>query len=1107
MRFLKIALVLCLLVPNLYAQQTNSRNYIIKRVNKQSGANPDDVSKVITQVQYFDGLGRPTQTVTVGQSPSGHDFVEPVEYDAAGRIIKQYLPYISTGNGAFQGSALTAAGAWYTANTAGLKATDLGRPYLETTFEPAPTSRVATQRAPGNNSANSTKKYKVNGANQINRYDYDAAGNTVVQNAQYAAGTLTYTNFTDEQGNVTNEFTDMLGQLVCRQVIAAAGNTLSTYYVYDDLGLLRAVLQPNYQDVASLTDHAFTYDYDDRGRMIVKRVPGGGVTEMVYDQYDRLAASRDANQLARGVWGFIKYDALDRPIATGEIVSAATRQTWATNVDLNTLHHEDRANGTVQGYTLDKTAPKNATVDNLLTITFYDDYGFSKAAYHAYDGYLIPSFNGNVKGHVTGGRTRMLPGNGSTGSLLTHANYYDAEYRSIQTVRDLYDLGSGVYERSVKAYKYDLAPVVEHEEFVQVFGVNQAYALLRAFSYDHADRLLSVLETVATPQQMKDAYLASYRYNTLGNLQSKWFYNLAGIKYKVRTDHTYNIRGWLTDALSVYKKTTNDPDFSVFGYGLTYVNGANYTNGNISQMQWRNKDEASFTKGLNFTYDGANRLIGSSGIGGYTDTESNITYDKSGNLKTLTRAGSVADNLTYAYTGNRLTTVTDASGSNLGVKNGVSTYVHDGNGNIITDGNRGATITYNPLNLPKTVTVGGKTLTYDYDASGAKQKYVSDTLTIKYAGPFEYRLVGVNNVPYRASLTEGQAIFKNGVPFFEFYLKDHLGNVRVLFDTTGKIKQRNDYYPFGLSIDRNVPMQTPTVRNGINRYLYNEKELQVGTGYLDYGARMYMPEIGRWMAVDPVTEKMPSSSSYSYAFNNPLRFIDVGGLIPYPITIRSFAPFSSFGFGFHGDNRGYSTSANASARAHQRINFDTDKTSMSAQAWSSPTYMSSNPNGAKRALPSIEFTNGLSIKDGGDSKTFGFGTHSAAANPKTPHGTPDIDVFSNFSITENKKAGTLSLSGQLTGDNFPSTEAFINDPSGQGLFLGVGQIGADVGRNTGPFTELPGQNSDNPITSFNLTITTDKKGNFTGVQSGGKTYSITDWNNQFSNTKPKKENQ
>lgn len=90
--------------------------------------------------------------------------------------------------------------------------------------------------------------------------------------------------------------------------------------------------------------------------------------------------------------------------------------------------------------------------------------------------------------------------------------------------------------------------------------------------------------------------------------------------------------------------------------------------------------------------------------------------------------------------------------------------------------------------------------------------------------------------------------------------------------------------------------------------------------------------------------------------------------------------------------------------------------------------------------------------------------------------TPAIDVFSDFSITENKKAGTLNISGKLTGDNYPSTEAFISDPSGNNLFMGVGQIGKNVGVNTGPFTELWGEGKDNPITSFNFTVTTDKKG-------------------------------
>ena len=170
--------------------------------------------------------------------------------------------------------------------------------------------------------------------------------------------------------------------------------------------------------------------------------------------------------------------------------------------------------------------------------------------------------------------------------------------------------------------------------------------------------------------------------------------------------------------------------------------------------------------------------------------------------------------------------------------------------------------------------------------------------------------------------------------------------------------------------------------------------------------------------------------------------------------------------------------------------------------------MGSNSTNSETAIPSAKFTKGLSISNNGDEKNFDFATHTAAGNPKTPKGlTPNIDIFSDFSITENKKAGTLSISGKITGDNFPSTEAFISDPNGQNLFIGVGQIGADVGRNTGPFTELRGEHADNVITNFNFNITTDKKGNFTGVKQGDKVFSITDWNKQFTNTKPQKEKQ
>jgi RHS repeat-associated protein len=328
---------------------------------------------VIETSAYFDGLGRPSQTIIKQNSPLQKDIVTANIYDEFGRETMKFLPYVSSQmDGRYRAIPTSETFSFYVNGTAD-KVADDTKPYNETIFERSPLQKVIKQGAPGLawqpdevNSFGSTdytvkKNYESNGANEVLRWSYVAPSvNAVELLGQVNAGTalspvyyepnkLTKNISRDEHGNDVIEYSDKSGNVVLKRVKAVGGSVAindtkyaSTYYIYDDYNNLVCVLPPEATARVGAEYHhatathaskesflrrwSFRYRYDARKRLIQKHVPGAGQVRMVYDQRDRLVMTQDSVQRsgATKYWTFTKYDLLNRPVATGIMESSNT---------------------------------------------------------------------------------------------------------------------------------------------------------------------------------------------------------------------------------------------------------------------------------------------------------------------------------------------------------------------------------------------------------------------------------------------------------------------------------------------------------------------------------------------------------------------------------------------------------------------------------------------------------------------------------------------------------------------------------------------------------------------------------------------------------------
>jgi RHS repeat-associated protein len=988
---------------------------------------PTPISVVSTG--YVDGLGRPIQAV-VRDGTNYH--VSATQYDLMGRSWRVWKPYTRTTPG-YDASFVTNATTFY--NT--YHATSNAKPYTETSYTADALSRVK-QVTPEFIGTTPT-------AFVVNAYGVDVTPKH------------SYTEVTDESGKKTRSYTDIFGNAMRSILGYGAAEATTTQFTYNVLGQRTQATDPRGLNT--------TYSFDTRGLLTARTSPDAGTGQSKYDKAGNVRYIQDANQAAAGTVGFATYDFANRALVSG--VGAAAFA--SLNPDVTNTVETTEANWlVVRAYDAKPSTapfPWSLFSPQITPLALANVAGrLAAVASKSGSAWQVSLFSYDADGQVT---TRYRYTQNNAGSaVLTALN---------DTTTYTRDLRGALTQRVLK---------VGASAFHHWYDYNDRGLLWKTFASTSSAK-------PGTPD-VTDTYLPS------GQPQNYQFQG--GPLVPIR----YTIRG--------QTEKVGDPALTTYPFSARY---AYLANGVVDTVEFYSSGSPAAQKRYRYAFGGArydalNRLKGadfSSWSGSAWTTTlaydlAGVTYDAAGNLTALQRyreTATLIDNLTYtnATTSNRLNSIADAVGVTAETWDAeAGSFTYDANGNIATAPAPYSitAVSYDPANLPLSITRSGVTSTYRYDDAGqriAKQVGTGNTevylregattlgvFTVDAAGApvsSSFNIVWENRVVGRHTSTGTRTYYHN----------DILGSTRaVTLSTTGQVVESYDFEPWGLL----MPGRTLA---GPTKEGFTGKEQDAETGLDYFGSRYYMAAVARWAAVDNSGDAMPSYSPYVYAFNSPLSVLDPDGDFPIHITVRAFAPYNVFGLIFRGDGRyrKFSTSLNARSKISPTTAIETawwGLDSRSQGSWSRDILGGRGPGRYSWARDEASL---VSVGQSAALQTHVWGRNSLVEF------SPDIDVRTNLSISVSKadpNTGNqlLTITGTMSGDNFPASEAFVTDGNGTSVFLGVAP--AQGGPLLGPFNLIGDKQAT--AAQVGVQIVVDKNGNFIGVTLGGYTMSIETWN-------------
>jgi RHS repeat-associated protein len=648
--------------------------------------------------QYVDGLGRPIEVVKENYTPAGKQQKNYMTYDALGRQSQTFLPFES--------------------NSLGFETTTVAP--VTTEYEASPLSRPIKQTNVDGTVVQTS--YSTNSASDAIRIFTAPSEGVVTSTTTYGGNQLSITTMIDENTHITKVYTDKLGRVVLTRK-SLSGTNVDTYNVYDDYGKLVAVLPPGSVDASGNVTYSliFQYTYDNKNRLVQKKVPGADAQKFYYDSRDLLILTQDGNMRAENATKHLGtiYDNLGRVIKTGFALVSPTQGVDFTLTDAqitdsltSTLYYANKSWVAHQGVKVLK--PTNtSTLRNYIWsyIERRDGYTYTgNPVWTAKQHLMSKTFNSTANAVIP--YDRPIDDYDYAG-VDWSVNGYDGAQKPTLNVRYCFTGNAAQEVRTYSTFEYDNGQRLTNTKYMYTLnavGVSVPTDILSNAVYNFKDQLIE---------------------KNIGH-------KLSHGKYLQSVDYAYNLRGWLTSINSGFLPSALDyPLFStstpstvaanyaslattgyltppvnssetnpdLFKETLQYANPNTYGgsvtsvagqyNGNISQVEWQVAGREAQSYSL--FYDDLDRLtdakyadLHSPGWGGrgwaqssegdwkYNET---ATYDLRGNILSLNRGGLVSntvisagtqtllagyfstiDNLTYTYgDSNRLKKVTDAS--------------------------------------------------------------------------------------------------------------------------------------------------------------------------------------------------------------------------------------------------------------------------------------------------------------------------------------------------------------------------------------------------------------------------------------------------------------